>query len=369
MKVLTFSGFLQEKFDFFLNGHQLSRKGVEIAKIFESLPLWRFIPTPASTGRPSHSRLCILKLFLLKSALNVSENKMMRDILLGNTEFRKLCGWDEVHDVPSESTFSRVFRDFAQMNIAENIHEYLVKTAFKDKIIMHVSRDATAIPARERSERKVKKKKVKGKRGRPPKGALPKPKEQTRLQKQLSWNLDEMVCELPIKCDWGCKINSQGNPDHWRGYKLHADFSDEGIPLSFMFTSASVHDSQVSIPLTLMSSGRATYFYELMDAGYDMTEIKTISKDCNHAPIIKPNNRRSKIKRSLDPASARRYRIRTTSERGFSELKDNYGVEKSKFRGYAKIKTHIGFAMIILTMRKIFQFGYVLEKVKKEKVA
>ena len=259
MKVLTFSGFLQEKFDFFLNGHQLSRKGVEIAKIFESLPLWRFIPTPASTGRPSHSR--------------------------------------------------------------------------------------------------------------PPKGALPKPKEQTRLQKQLSWNLDEMVCELPIKCDWGCKINSQGNPDHWRGYKLHADFSDEGIPLSFMFTSASVHDSQVSIPLTLMSSGRATYLYELMDAGYDMTEIKTISKDCNHAPIIKPNNRRSKIKRSLDPASARRYRIRTTSERGFSELKDNYGVEKSKFRGYAKIKTHIGFAMIILTMRKIFQFGYVLEKVKKEKVA
>lgn len=369
MKVSTFSGFLQEKFEFFFNGRKLSEKGAEIAAIFDSLPLYRFIGVHANTGRPPHSRVCILKSFLMKSALNIMENKKLREILLGSDELRKLCGWDEVQDVPSESTFSRVFRDFAEMNVAQHIHEYLVKTVFSDNIIMHISRDATAVPAREKSKKKVKKKKVKGKRGRPPKGTPPKQKEQSRLQKQLSQSLDETVSELPSQCDWGCKINSQGNPDYWRGYKLHADFSDEGIPLSFMLTSASTHDSQVAISLILMSSNRALYFYELMDAGYDMEEIRTVSKGCNHAPIIKPNNRRSKVKRELDPASARRYRIRTTAERGFSELKDNYGIEKSRFRGHAKILTHIGFSMVILTMRKIFQFGYKLETVKQEKAA
>lgn len=369
MRVLTFSGFMQEKFEFIFNGRILSEKGAEIAAILDILPLRRFVPSAAYTGRPPESRLCILKSFLLKSALNIMENKKLREILLGNDELRKLCGWDEVHNVPSESTFSRVFRDFAQMNVAEHIHEYLVKTAFNDKIIMHISRDATAVPARERFRKKSKPHKVKGKSGRPKKGTPPKPKELTRLQKQLDQSFDEMVSELPLNCDSGSKINSQGNPEHWRGYKLHADFSDEGIPISFMVTAASVHDSQVAIPLTLRSSSRATYFYELMDAGYDMSEIKTISKNCNHASIIKPNNRRSKIKRELDPASARRYRIRTTAERGFSELKDNYGIEKSRFRGHAKIKTHIGFSIIILTMKKIFQFGYGLEAVKQENAA
>ena len=185
----------------------------------------------------------------------------------------------------------------------------------------------------------------------------------------MSQNLDEAVSELPSQCDWGCKTNSQGNPGYWRGYKLHADFSDEGIPLSFILTSASTHDSQVAIPLILMSSNRALYFYELMDAGYDMDEIKTVSRVCNHAPIVKPNNRRSKVKRELDPASARRYRIRTTAERGFSELKDNYGIEKSRFKTQAKILSHIGFSMVVLTMRKIFQFGYKLETGKQEKAA
>ncbi len=369
MKVSTFSGFLQEKFEFIFNGQRLSEKGAEIAAIFDTISLYRFIGLPANTGRPPHSRMCILKSFLLKSSLNIMENKRLRETLLGNDELRKLCGWGEAHDVPSESTFSRVFRDFAQANVAEKIHEYLIEAVFSDKIIMHISRDATAVPAREKCKRKIKKQKVKGKRGRPPKGTPPKQKELTRLQKQLNQSLDEMVSELPLKCDTGNKTNSQGNPFYWRGYKLHTDFSDEGIPVSFMLTAASVHDSQVAIALTLMSSKRATYLYELMDAGYDMNEIKTISKNFNHAPIIKPNNRRSKIKRELDPASAKRYRVRTTAERGFSELKDNYGIEKSRFRGHAKIKTHIGFAVIVLTMRKIFQFGHKLETVKQERIA
>ena len=89
MKVSTFSGFLQEKFEFFFNGRKLSEKGAEIVAIFDSLPLYRFIGLAANTGRPPHSRLCILKSFLMKSALNIMENKKLREILPGSDELRK----------------------------------------------------------------------------------------------------------------------------------------------------------------------------------------------------------------------------------------------------------------------------------------
>ncbi|HDT12008.1 MAG TPA: hypothetical protein ENN58_04645 [bacterium] len=89
MKVATFSGFLQEKFKFIFNGRKLSEKGAEIVAIFDSLPLYRFIGLAANTGRPPHSRLCILKSFLMKSALNIMENKKLREILPGSDELRK----------------------------------------------------------------------------------------------------------------------------------------------------------------------------------------------------------------------------------------------------------------------------------------
>jgi len=41
--------------------------------------------------------------------------------------------------------------------------------------------------------------------------------------------------------------------DRWRGYKLHLDCVDGDIPVSAIVTSASVHDSQVAIPLSQMS--------------------------------------------------------------------------------------------------------------------
>jgi len=42
----------------------------------------------------------------------------------------------------------------------------------------------------------------------------------------------------------------------WRGYKLHIDTADCGIPLSAILTSTSVHDSQTAIPLATMTAGR-----------------------------------------------------------------------------------------------------------------
>ena len=358
MKVSTFLGFTQEKIEFVLNGRDLSNRGKELLLFFDLLPLGHFISFPASTGRPRSSRVSLLKAFIVKAALNITENKQLREVLSGNSELHKICGWTESKEIPSLPTFSRVFKEFAEMKVAENIHATLIKTALKDSLIGHVSRDASSITAREKPIKKAKKiKKKPGKRGRPKKGTPLKKKELTRIQKQMNLELDGMMKDIPTACDYGYKIGSNGNPLYWIGYKLHTDWSDEGIPLSYIVTSASLHDSQVSIPLTAISSRKATYLYELMDAGYDAPEIDEICRKYNHIPIIKPNKRRSKNPRTLDPAERRRYRERTTAERGFAALKDDFRIDKSRFRGNDKIASHIGFSMIVLTLRKLLQYS------------
>ena len=82
-----------------------------------------------------------------------------------------------------------------------------------------------------------------------------------------------MIAELPRQCDIGVKKNSQGHEHCWRGYKLHLDVADGQVPISAVLTSASVHDSQVAIPLMTITSQRVVHLYELMDSAYDAGEI------------------------------------------------------------------------------------------------
>ena len=53
-----------------------------------------------------------------------------------------------------------------------------------------------------------------------------------------------------------------------------------------MLTAASVHDSQVAIPLMEMSSKLVTYLYRIMDSAYDSSAIHQASTDRNHQPVI-----------------------------------------------------------------------------------
>ena len=78
-----------------------------------------------------------------------------------------------------------------------------------------------------------------------------------------------MLDALPKVCDHGAKKTAKGVMEAWRGYKLHIDTADCGVPLRTVLTSASVHDSQVAIPLAMMTAGRVTNLYDLMDAAYD----------------------------------------------------------------------------------------------------
>ena len=89
-----------------------------------------------------------------------------------------------------------------------------------------------------------------------------------------------------MHCDVGTKKNSKGYKETWIGYKLHADVNDCCLPISVALTAASLHDSQVAIPLMKMTSDRVDYLYDLMDAAYDAQPIYEVSRSLGHVPII-----------------------------------------------------------------------------------
>ncbi len=70
-----------------------------------------------------------------------------------------------------------------------------------------------------------------------------------------------MLTELPKQCGRGTKCNAQGYKNSWKGYKLHIDAADCGVPISAVLTSASAHDSQAAVPLALITASRVTHCY------------------------------------------------------------------------------------------------------------
>ena len=141
---------------------------------------------------------------------------------------------------------------------------------------------------------------------------------------------------------------------HWTGYKLHCDVIDGDIPVSAFVTSASLHDSQAAIPLAQMTMQRVTSLYDLMDAAYDSPEIYELSKKFGHIPIIDDNPRKGQ-KKEKDPAKKERFKQRSSVERVFSNLKDNFAGQNFRFQGHKKITTHLMFGIIALTATQLIR--------------
>ena len=282
---------------------------------------------------------------------------------------RRLCGWERINDIPKEWTFSRAFAEFAESHLPERIHEALIKQHYCGEIVGHISRDSTAINAREKPLKKTPVDTPAKQRERPKKGEV-REKTLTRLETQSTGiPLAEMLDDLPTACDVGTKKNSKGYKTSWTGYKLHIDSADGGIPISCVLTSASTHDSQVAIPLAMISHQRVTNLYDLMDAAYDAPQIQDISRQLGHVPLIDRNPRRDKPlkdeihaekkrKRIIGHQSADtiRYRERSTVERVNGRLKDEFGGRVVRVRGHAKVMCHLMFGMLTLTVNQMMCF-------------
>jgi hypothetical protein len=180
---------------------------------------------------------------------------------------RRSRGFSMFKKLPSESTFSRAFGEFARTGLAERAHAALIKWALGDALIGHLSRDATAIEPRERPQPRNKRK------------ARDRREETKRpVSCQRGQTLAGMPGELPTACDWGTKRDAKGYKRGWQGYKPRLDRSigpiDCGVPISALLSSASPRDSMAAIPLSLMSRKRVTNLYDVMDAGYCSLDLR-----------------------------------------------------------------------------------------------
>ena len=336
---------------------------LELVRVEALLPYFR-----GQVGRPEEDRAALARAFIAKAVFDVPMTRGLIERLEVDGRLRRLCGWSGAGRLPSEATFSRAFSEFAESRLANRLHETLIARTMDGHLVEHISRDATAIEAREKPAPKPKAAKPKRrKRGRPRKGEA-RAKEPSRLERQLTMSLPQMLADLPRACDVGSKRNAKGHTTSWIGYKLHVDTADGGIPVSCIMTSASTHDSQVAIPLGTLTAGRVENLYDLMDAAYDSIEIWAHSILLGHKPIIDVNPRRSvdmqealkqekKARRTLGLVfpEERRYVVRSGSERINGRLKDEFGGRHVRVRGYDKVLAHLMFGMTVLTASQLMR--------------
>ena len=327
----------------------LTEKERQLFNILELLQIEKFVGRPAQRfGRKRHDRRALARAFVAKAVYNHPYTCSTREALRTSRGLRRLCGYARRGDIPSESVFSRAFAEFAETGLGDQVHAALVKQWVSPELVGHISRDATAIEGREKPVAKVRPPKpAPRKKGRPRRGEVREPKPETRLQRQVGQSAAEALKELPVHCQVGTKKNSTGYKESWIGYKLHADVSDGCLPISVAVTGASVHDSQVAIPLIKLTSQRVDYLYDLMDAAYDARPIYAVSRSLGHVPIIDKNGRGREVS-PLAPHEAARYKERTVAERFNSRLKEEFGGGNVMVRGGKKVALHLMFGVIAL---------------------
>lgn len=348
----------------------LTEKQQQLITILEVIKIEDYLPRVYSPlGRPAADRGAMARAFIAKSIYNIPTTSMLIERLKSDKSLRRICGWESIHKIPSEASFSRAYREFSESALPTTVHNAVIQYHYENQLIGHVSRDSTAIEVREKPIKKEKKAKIVRKPGRPKKGESVK-KEKRRIEKQLTMTEKEMIDDLPKLCDVGTKKDSKGNKQSWVGYKLHIDSADGHMAISCILTSASLHDSQVAIPLATQTSKKIVNLYDLMDSAYDASEIYTHSASLGHIPLIDKNTRRNNsLKEEINAEKARfklinfitpenqRYKERSNAERVNSRLKDEFGGRFVRVRGHAKVLCHLMFGILALTADQLLKFA------------
>ena len=361
----TLFSWLEEELGPLTDKQQQLVQTLEIIRVEQHLAQHFSVP-----GRPAKDRAAIARAFVATAVYNMPTTRVLLDRLSTDVALRRICGWENKREVPSESVFSRAFAEFAVAQLTERVHETLIRQTHQERLVGHISRDSTAIEAREKPVQKEKQPEAeppKHKRGRPKKGEE-RTKEPTRLQRQSTMTKQALLDDLPTDCNVGTKKNSQGYKESWIGYKLHIDAADGQIPISCILTSASLHDSQAAIPLATLSAERTTNLYDVMDSAYDAEEIKQYSRSLGHVPLIDINTRSNTARKQELEAEAQRlkrigfqlpedvrYNERTTVERVNGRFKDEFGGRHVRVRGAGKVMCHCMFGILALTADQLMR--------------
>ena len=353
-----------------LRVEELSCKEQKLIKILDFAQIEKNITVVSITNTPK-DREEIARAFIAKSVYNMQTTRDLIDRLKNDRTLRILCGWRYKSNIPSESKFSRVFKELSELQIAQKTHEQFVKEYLSDTVFLYNASDATKIPLREKPLKVEKEeKKPKLKRGRPKKGETREAIKPTILSKQKEMQTTkEMLSLVSTECGVGIKQNSKGNREVWIGGKLHISAVDGDIPITAIYSSASVHDSSVALPLIQETSKKVNYLYDLQDAGYDADIIREFSQKHGHRPIIDINPKnsqalRDKIQLAEDekkkfeyfnlPQSSdiHHYNQRSMVERVNKYLKEDFGCSTIYYQGATKVASVLAFGILSICIHQ-----------------
>ncbi len=343
----------------------LSPKEEKLMKILDFAEIETFVSTVQITNPPK-DREEMARAFVAKSVYNFQTTRALIERLSVDKTLRMLCGWRYPTHIPSESKFSRVFDEFSKQRIASKAQDVFVEKYLSEVLFFYGSTDSTAIELREKPAKKEKSIKVvpKRKRGRPKKGEVVPPKKPSILEQQEKMSsTKEMLSLISTQCDVGIKQNAKGNRYKWIGGKLHLTVVDGDIPLTAIYSSASVHDSSLALPMINETSSKVDYLYDLDDAAYDSAIIRLYSTNKGHRPIIDINPKNSKVLKaqiSLEKSEKEilqsfnlyndsddlHYNQRSSVERVNAYLKDNFGCDKIYYQGATKVASVLAFGVL-----------------------
>jgi len=348
---------------------ELSPKQSKLIKILDFAQIEENITVVSITNTPK-DREEIARAFIAKSVYNIQTTRELIDRLHSDRTLRLICGWRYKNDIPSESKFSRVFKELSDKQIAQKTHERFIAEYLSDTVFFYNATDATKIPLRQKPLKEEKEEKPKSKRGRRKKGETPPPKKLKILeQQQTMTTTKEMLSLVSTHCSIGIKQNSKGYRETWIGGKLHISVVDGDIPITAFYSGASVHDSSVALPLMNETSQRVTYLYDLQDAGYDANSIREFSTQLGHRPIIDINPKNSKeLKAKIEHnkhenkafkyinqhlnCDEEHYNQRSMVERVNKYLKDDFGCNTIYYQGANKVASVLAFGILSICIHQ-----------------
>jgi len=365
-KVLNLENSLFPELKESLRIEEFSNKESKLIKILDFAEIEKFVTITSATN-PPQDREQIARAFIAKSVYNFQTTRDLINRLHVDRTLRILCGWRYKNSIPSEATFSRAFKEFSELEIAQKAHEQFVGEYLSKKTFFYNATDATKIPLRKKPVKVEKKEPKPKKRGRPKKGEEREPKEPTILQQQKEMQtVEEKLSLVSTHCGVGIKQNSKGNREVWIGGKLHISAVDGDIPITAFYSGANVHDSSVALPLMQETSKRVNYFYDLQDAGYDADIIREFSTQLGHRPIIDINPKNSQILRDkialkrdekikfeyfglmpfIEMKEDIHYNQRSMVERVNKYLKDDFGCNSIFYQGATKVASVLSFGIL-----------------------
>jgi len=90
---------------------------MKLITILEIIRIEEFIFDYTWIGRPLKSRNAIARAFVAKSVYNIATTRALLDRLEIDITLRRICGFENRWQLPSESIFSRAFDEFSKSQL------------------------------------------------------------------------------------------------------------------------------------------------------------------------------------------------------------------------------------------------------------